>query len=138
MPTFTPNYVITVKYVFSALTENSCYPLSVIAEWVCSMLCRLRVRVKAMQQVIETQSDRIAAYMADREAAFLSHQDESTGQGTCVCVCVCVCVCMCGVCVVCVCVCVCGWVGGCAWVCMSVCVYERVCACVCMSVCVCV
>ena len=45
-----------------------------------------------MQQVIETQSDRIAAYMADREAASLSHQDESTGQGVRVCVCVCACI----------------------------------------------
>ena len=50
--------------------------------------CRLRLRVKAMQQVIQTQSDRIAADMADRVAASLNHQDESTGQGVCVCVCV--------------------------------------------------
>jgi len=40
------------------------------------------MRVKAMQQVIDSQSDRIAALAADKEAVALGHQDESTGQGT--------------------------------------------------------
>ena len=42
---------------------------------------RLRLRVKAMQHVIETQSNRLAAFSAEKEAASLSRQDESTGQG---------------------------------------------------------
>ena len=43
------------------------------------------MRVKAMQLVIDSQSGRIAALTADREAAALGHHDESTGQGTCTC-----------------------------------------------------
>ena len=39
------------------------------------------MRVKAMQQVIESQSSRIAALAAEKEVAALGHQDESTGQG---------------------------------------------------------
>ena len=39
------------------------------------------MRIKAMQQVIESQSSRIAALAAEKEVAALGHQDESTGQG---------------------------------------------------------
>ena len=39
------------------------------------------MRVKAMQQVIDTQSNRIAALAAEKELAAMGHQDESTGQG---------------------------------------------------------
>lgn len=35
-----------------------------------------------MQQVVETQSNRLAAFTAEKEVASLSRQDESTGQGT--------------------------------------------------------
>ena len=34
-----------------------------------------------MQQVIETQSNRLATFTAEKEAASLGRQDESTGQG---------------------------------------------------------
>lgn len=36
-----------------------------------------------MQQVIESQSRRLAGFTAEKEAAALGHQDESTGQGVC-------------------------------------------------------
>ena len=39
------------------------------------------MRIKAMQQVVESQSTRIAALAAEKEMAALGHQDESTGQG---------------------------------------------------------
>lgn len=39
------------------------------------------MRIKAMQQVVESQSSRIAALAAEKEVAALGHQDESTGQG---------------------------------------------------------
>ena len=37
--------------------------------------------MKSLQQVIDSQSERIAALAADRELAALGHHDESTGQG---------------------------------------------------------
>ena len=37
--------------------------------------------MKSLQQVIESQSERIAGMAADRELASLGRQDESTGQG---------------------------------------------------------
>ena len=39
------------------------------------------MRVKAMQQVIDSQTERIAALAAEKEAVALGHHDESTGQG---------------------------------------------------------
>ena len=45
------------------------------------IMCRLRLQIKAMQQVIDSQSKRLASLAAEREAAILGHQDESTGQG---------------------------------------------------------
>ena len=40
------------------------------------------MRVKAMQQVVEDQSNRLASFTAEKEAAALNRQDQSTGQGT--------------------------------------------------------
>ncbi len=37
--------------------------------------------MKALQQVIESQSTRLSKLTAEKEAAHLGHQDESTGQG---------------------------------------------------------
>ena len=42
---------------------------------------RYRVRLKALQAVIDQQSSRLATLSAEREAAALCHQDQSTGQG---------------------------------------------------------
>ena len=42
---------------------------------------RLRLRVKSLQQVIDSQAERMASLAADRELAALGHHDESTGQG---------------------------------------------------------
>ena len=42
---------------------------------------RLRLRVKAMQQVIDSQAERLAVLSAQRDAAALGRHDESTGQG---------------------------------------------------------
>ena len=42
---------------------------------------RLRVRVKGLQQVVESQSKRLADLTVEKEAAVFAHQDESTGQG---------------------------------------------------------
>lgn len=39
------------------------------------------MRVKSLQQVIDSQSERIAAMAADSALAALGHHDESTGQG---------------------------------------------------------
>ena len=39
------------------------------------------MRVKSLQQVIDSQSERMAAMATDRELAALGRQDESTGQG---------------------------------------------------------
>ncbi|CAI8031369.1 Kinesin-like protein KIF21B, partial [Geodia barretti] len=41
---------------------------------------KLRLRVKSLQQVIESQSERIAGMAADKELAALGRHDESTGQ----------------------------------------------------------
>lgn len=41
---------------------------------------KLRVRVKAMQQVVESQSCRLANLIAEKEVSTFGHQDESTGQ----------------------------------------------------------
>lgn len=46
-----------------------------------SLLQRLRMRIKAMQQVVDSQASRIAALAAEKEVAALGHQDEYTGQG---------------------------------------------------------
>ncbi len=46
-----------------------------------SLLQRLRMRIKAMQQVVDSQASRIAALVAEKEVAALGHQDEYTGQG---------------------------------------------------------
>ena len=45
------------------------------------LYCRLRLRLKSMQQVVDAQSERLALYQAEKEMASLSHQDHSTGQG---------------------------------------------------------
>lgn len=58
-----------------------CVELDFVCVNSCLTLSRLRVRVKAMQQVIETQSNRLATFTAESEAASLCRQDESTGQG---------------------------------------------------------
>ena len=45
---------------------------------------RLRLRVKAMQEVVDSQSDRLAQLLASEHASLLNlscHSDESTGQG---------------------------------------------------------
>ena len=39
------------------------------------------MRIKAMQQVVDSQASRIAALAAEKEVAALGHQDEYTGQG---------------------------------------------------------
>jgi hypothetical protein len=39
------------------------------------------MRIKAMQQVVDSQASRIAALVAEKEVAALGHQDEYTGQG---------------------------------------------------------
>ena len=43
--------------------------------------CRLRMRIKAIQQVVDSQASRIATLAAEKEVAALGHQDEYTGQG---------------------------------------------------------
>ena len=48
---------------------------------------RLRIRVKAMQAVVESQSNRLASLTAEKEVATLGQQDESTGQGVVFCLC---------------------------------------------------
>ena len=45
-------------------------------------LCRLRIRVKGLQQVIDSQSTKIASLLTQRELTALRRADESTGQGT--------------------------------------------------------
>ena len=40
------------------------------------------MRVKALQQVIDSQSSRLATLSTEKEAAAFGLQDESTGQGT--------------------------------------------------------
>lgn len=45
------------------------------------LFLRLRIRVKAIQAVVESQSNRLASLTAQKEVAALGHQDESTGQG---------------------------------------------------------
>ncbi len=44
-------------------------------------LCRLRIRVKGLQQVIDSQGTKIASLLTEREMTALGHADESTGQG---------------------------------------------------------
>ena len=43
---------------------------------------RLRIRVKALQAVVESQSNRLASLAAEKDIATLGRQDESTGQGS--------------------------------------------------------
>lgn len=43
---------------------------------------RLRIRVKGLQHVIDSQGTKIASLLTEREMASLGHADESTGQGT--------------------------------------------------------
>ncbi len=50
--------------------------------YIHTYIYRLRIRVKALQQVIDTQSTKIASLMTQREMAAIGQQDESTGQGT--------------------------------------------------------
>lgn len=69
-------------------TENDKYDRNV-DELLLYFLCtlnRLRMRIKALQQVVESQSSRLATFVAEKDAATLGRQDESTGQGCSVCV----------------------------------------------------
>ncbi len=45
------------------------------------MYARLRLRIKGIQQVVESQSTSIASLTAERDCLIMGHQDESTGQG---------------------------------------------------------
>ncbi len=50
---------------------------------VCDVLShRLRIRVKGLQQVIDSQGTKIASLLTEREMTALGHADENTGQGT--------------------------------------------------------
>lgn len=68
---------VLAEYLF--ITNIVC-GLRLIVLYICFIL-RLRLRVKAMQQVIESQSNRLANLTAEKEAAKLDRHDESTGQG---------------------------------------------------------
>ena len=37
--------------------------------------------MKAMQQVVDAQSERLALYQSEKDILNMSHQDHSTGQG---------------------------------------------------------
>ena len=45
------------------------------------LLLRLRLRVKSLQEVIDSQAERIAAMATEKDLVALGHHDESTGQG---------------------------------------------------------
>lgn len=53
---------------------------SMIVTWCCFCV-RLRLRLKAMQQVVDAQSERLALYQSEKDILNMSHQDHSTGQG---------------------------------------------------------
>ena len=74
--------VFPSTFVKSTDKQGTCdsfrYSLHIIV-YLC--VCRLRVRIKTMQQLVDGQSERLACLQAVKEASNLRHQDESTGQG---------------------------------------------------------
>ena len=67
-----------------SLSFSVCLSLSLsLSSFSFSLSPRLRLRVKSLQNVIDSQNERMASMAAVKELAALGHPDESTGQGEC-------------------------------------------------------
>ena len=56
-------------------------PMSLLVTVLLWSINRLRLRLKAMQQVVDAQSERLALYQTEKDVHNMSHHDHSTGQG---------------------------------------------------------
>ena len=64
-------------------TENDKYIHSLKFEFFESyfLYFRLRLKIKTMQNLLDSQTQRLAALQSEKDMMALRHHDESTGQG---------------------------------------------------------